>query len=172
MFKQFIKKPIAKIVLVSSILLSPNSIAAKADFEQEIMIKSNRQSGDLKNKIISYLDDVKITQGSLVIEADLVQVLKKDDTDDDIYIAKGNPATFEQLLEDGTPIKLQADEIIYEASSYTITISGNALLSQEGSEVRGSKIIYNTLTERLEAESYSNDTVTTILKPKAKDEQQ
>ncbi|WP_440876215.1 lipopolysaccharide transport periplasmic protein LptA [Thalassotalea sp. PLHSN55] len=143
-------------------------MAEKADFEQEITIKSIRQSGDLKNKIISYLDDVIITQGSLVIRADMVQVLKKAGTNDDIYIAKGKPATFEQRLEDGTPIKLQADEITYQANEHTIIISGNARLSQEGSEVSGSKIIYNTLTERLEAESYSNDTVTTVLKPKTK----
>ena len=169
MFKLSIKKPLAKLLLTASALgFIPLTMAEKSDFEQEITIKSIRQSGDLKNKIISYLDDVIITQGSLVIHADLVQVLKKQGTDDDIYIAKGQPATFEQLLEDGTPIKLEADEIIYEANENTIVISGNARLSQEGSEVTGSKIIYNTLTERLEAESYSNDTVTTVLKPKAK----
>ncbi len=169
MYKQFIKKQTANLILViASLSIIPSAMAAKSDLEQEIMIKSIRQSGDLKNKIISYLDKVVITQGSLVIKADLVQVLKKENTDDDVYIAKGKPATFTQLLEDGTPIKMQADEIIYEATTHSITISGNALLSQEGSEVRGSKIIYNTLTERLEAESYINETVTTILKPKTK----
>ncbi len=169
MFKLSIKKPLANLILAATILgISPLAMAEKADFEQEITIKSIRQSGDLKNKIISYLDDVIITQGSLVIRADMVQVLKKAGTNDDIYIAKGKPATFEQRLEDGTPIKLQADEITYQANEHTIIISGNARLSQEGSEVSGSKIIYNTLTERLEAESYSNDTVTTVLKPKTK----
>lgn len=171
MYKQFIKKQLASLIIgLSALSIIPCAIAAKLDLEQEIMIKSARQSGDLKNKVISYLDDVVITQGSLVIRADIVQVMKKEQTNDDIYIAKGKPATFDQLLEDGTPIKLQADQIIYEASANTIVISGNALLSQEGSEVRGSKIIYNTLTERLEAESYTNETVTTILKPKTKAE--
>lgn len=169
MYKRFIKKPLANLVVaIAALSMVPCAMAAKSDLEQEIMIKSARQSGDLKNKIITYLDDVVITQGSLIIKADLVQVLKKEQTDNDVYIAKGKPATFEQLLEDGTPIKLQADKIIYEASENNITITGNALLSQEGSEVRGNKIIYNTLTERLEAESNKDDTVTTILKPKTK----
>ena len=142
--------------------------AAKIDLEQEIVIKSQRQAGDLKNKIASYLDDVEITQGSLSIQADLVQVYSQVDHETETYIAKGDPAIFEQSLEDGTKITLQADEIRYEPLIYTITISGNALLRQAGSEVTGSKIIYNTLTEQLEAESNKNESVTTILKPKAK----
>lgn len=169
MCKPYIRKQLANLVIgLSALSMIPCALAAKSDLDQEIMIKSARQSGDLKNKVISYLDDVVITQGSLVIRADIVQVMKKEQSDEDVYIAKGKPATFDQLLDDGTPIKLQADQIIYEASAHTIVISGNALLSQEGSEVRGSKIIYNTLTERLEAESYTNETVTTILKPKTK----
>lgn len=171
MFKLFIKKQVTKILLVSAsatLAFLPQAMASKADTEQEIMIKSIKQSGDLKKKIISYHDNVVIRQGTLLINADLVQVMKKANTDDDIYIAQGKPATFKQQLEDGSPIELQADEIIYEAATNTITISGNALLKQEGSQVTGSKIIYNTLTEKLEAESYVNDTVTTILKPKAK----
>ncbi|WP_286265067.1 lipopolysaccharide transport periplasmic protein LptA [Thalassotalea atypica] len=145
--------------------------AAKDDLEREIVIKSKRQAGDLKNKIASYLDDVVITQGSLTIKADLVQVYSQIDHDTETYVAKGNPAHFEQQLEDGTKITLEADEITYEPFNYIITISGNAVLRQAGSEVTGSKIVYNTQTEQLNAESGSSadETVTTILKPKAKD---
>jgi len=169
MCKPFTRKMIAKIALISTALLAaPYTMAAKNDLEKEIVIKSKRQAGDLKNKIASYLDDVKITQGSLVIKADLVQVYSNADNDEETYVAKGKPATFEQLLEDGTPINLQANEIKYEPAINTITISGNALLRQEGSEVSGSKIVYNTKTEQLAAESNSDETVTTILKPKSK----
>lgn len=174
MSKLFIKKLIIKLSL-SLITIATFSVpsfmatAAKIDLEKEIVIKSKRQAGDLKNKIASYLDDVLITQGSLSIQADLVQVYSQPEQDKQTYLAKGQPAVFEQALEDGSKITLQADEIKYEPSINTITISGNALLKQAGSEVTGSKIIYNTLTEQLEAESNSDESVTTILKPKAKD---
>ena len=166
MYKLFIKKLLASLALAS--MLSAPALAAKIDLEQEIFISAKRQAGDLKNKIASYLDDVVITQGSLKIKADLVQVFSQKDQDVQTYVAKGQPATFEQLLEDGSKIRLQADEIKYEPLSFTITISGNALLSQAGSEVSGEKIVYNTLTEQLEAEGGNNQSVTTILKPKAK----
>ena len=46
-----------------------------------------------------------------------------------------------------------------------ITVSGNAVVKQAGSEVSGSKITYNTLSEKLEAESENNQAVTTVLQP-------
>lgn len=169
MYRQFIKKLVSPFLL-SLLIATPSVLAAKIDIEQEIIIKAKRQEGDLKNKIASYLDDVSITQGSLTISADVVQVLSQPNNDNKVYIAKGNPAKFQQLLEDGSPINLQANEIRYEPALHTITISGKALLSQAGSEVSGSKITYNTQTEKLAAESNQNEAVVTILKPRSKDE--
>ena len=166
MYKPFIKKLLASVAALA--LIAAPAWAAKIDLEQEIVIKSKRQAGDLKNKIASYLDDVEITQGTLVIKADLVQVYSQEDHETETYIAKGQPAIFEQQLEDGSIVHLEADEIKYQPLISTITISGNALLRQAGSEVSGDKIVYNTLTEQLEAEGGSDQAVTTILKPKAK----
>lgn len=167
MYRQFIKKLLASAAFFLTVIVS-HAHAAKIDLEKEIHISAARQASDLKNKIASYLDDVVITQGSLSINADLVQVHGSQESEARVYIAKGQPAVFEQKLEDGSKIRLQADEIKYEPQIHTITITGNALLSQAGSEVRGNKIVYNTLTERLAAEGNTESGVTTILKPKAK----
>lgn len=157
------------LILASTILFSHSTLAAKKDLEQEITIKSQRQSADLKNKIASYLDNVNIQQGSISITADIVQVFsnKEESTVEkaDVYLAKGKPAIFQQQLEDGSLISLQADEIKYQPNINLITVSGNAIVKQAGSEVSGSKITYNTLNEKLEAESNTNETVTTVLQP-------
>ena len=159
----------ASLLLITSVIAIPSVTAAKADFEQRIKIDSDRQAADLKNKIASYLDNVKITQGSLVINADIVQVFGEKDSDVKTYLAKGNPATFQQQLDDGKLINLQADEIKYEPGKNMLTISGHALLRQQDSQVSGSRITYNTLTEQLSAESDKNERVTTILEPEIKD---
>ncbi|WP_019027274.1 lipopolysaccharide transport periplasmic protein LptA [Colwellia piezophila] len=152
----------------SLILLSPAQ-AANKDLEQEITIKSQRQAADLKNKIASYLGNVSIRQGSISITADIVKVFslidKKTGIKSDTYLAKGKPAIFQQMLDDGSLISLQADEITYNPNSNNITISGNALVKQAGSEVSGDIITYNTLTEQLEAQSADNRPVTTVLQP-------
>ncbi|MCJ8296498.1 MAG: lipopolysaccharide transport periplasmic protein LptA [Colwellia sp.] len=157
------------IALTCSLFLFSSAHGAKEDLEQEITIKSQRQSADLKNKIASYLDNVSIQQGSISITADIVKVFSSIDKNSgektDTYLAKGNPAVFQQKLEDGSLIRLQADEITYIPNANTITISGNALVKQAGSEVSGNEITYNTLSEKLEAQGSDNQSVTTILQP-------
>lgn len=158
-------------VLLSSLLFSLAAPvnAAKKDLTQEITIKAKRQSADLKNKIASYLDDVSINQGSISIEADIVQVYSQIDNQtnekSDTYLAKGKPAVFKQQLEDGSLISLQANEIKYQPDLHIITVSGNAQVKQAGSQVTGETITYNTSSEKLEAISSDNDSVTTILQP-------
>jgi lipopolysaccharide export system protein LptA len=171
MYKPFIKKLKNNFFcLTALILLIPSANAEKFDVEQEIKISSSRQAADLKNKIFSYIDNVIISQGTLKIHAELVQVITQAENNNKIYIAKGAPATFEQTLQDGSPINLQANEIRYEPSKNIVVISGNALLRQEGSEVSGSKITYNFETEYVNAESLANAKVETVLQPKAKTE--
>jgi lipopolysaccharide export system protein LptA len=161
-----------KIITASTLILISglNTVqAAKKDLTQKITIDSERQSADLKNKIASYLEKVTIRQGSILITADLVQISSKKDPksgeEPKTYLASGKPAIFQQELEDGTLISLQADEVKYLPHLNIITVSGNAVVKQAGSEVSGSKITYNTLSEKLEAESEENQTVTTVLQP-------
>ena len=153
--------------MLSGTLLS-SAFAEKFDISQKIEIDASKQAADLKNKIFSYIDNVVITQGSLIIHADLVQVLTQTGSEEKIYIAKGKPATFEQTLADGTPLNLQADEIRYEPGNNLVIISGNALLQQEDSEVSGSKITYNIDTQYVNAESKTNERTKTIFQPKEK----
>jgi lipopolysaccharide export system protein LptA len=153
--------------IISGSTLFP-ALAEKFDISQQIEIDATRQAIDLKNKVLSYIDNVVITQGTLVITADLVQVITQDNSDDKIYIAKGKPAKFNQILDDGRPIVLQADEIRYEPNNDVVIISGNAILRQEDSEVSGSKITYNFTTEYVNAESLNNEQTKTIFQPKSK----
>jgi lipopolysaccharide export system protein LptA len=164
-------KTLSTSILITSLFLglTAPANAAKKDLNQEITIKSKRQSADLKNKIASYLDDVSINQGSISISADIVQVYSNASNDTaekfDIYIAKGKPAVFQQQLEDGSLISLQANEIKYQPDQYTITVSGNAQVKQAGSKMNGDIITYNTLSEKLEGQSNNDEHVTTILQP-------
>jgi len=169
-FKMTIKKFTIGILVTSlTLVLAVPASAAKKDLNQEITIKSKRQSADLKNKIASYLDDVSITQGSISITADVVQVYSnvndKTGEKSDTYLAKGKPAIFKQQLEDGSLISLQANEIKYQPDHYTITVSGNAQVKQAGSKMNGDVITYNTLNEKLEGQSNSDEHITTILQP-------
>ena len=168
MKKLLIKKiTVSLLYLISFVFIPLATSADKLDIDQEILISADRQAGDLKNKIASYIGDVVIKQGTLIIRADSVKIYQEK-VDEEVYIAEGKPAKFEQILADGSKIILQADEIKYEPAIHLVVISGNALLQQAGSEVKGSRITYNTLTEQLDAIGNSDEKTSTILQPKKK----
>lgn len=164
-------KKLSKTLLLTSFFftLTAPVNAAKKDLTQEITIKSDRLSVDLKNKVASYLDEVTINQGSISIVANIVQVYSNVDDKtkekSDTYLAKGEPAVFQQQLEDGSLISLQANEIMYQPDLYIITVSGNAQVKQAGSKMTGDMITYNTSSEKLEGLSNNDELMTTILQP-------
>jgi len=163
---KLLKNSLLCVILLGTAFSS--TAAEKFDITQKIEIDASRQAGDLKNKVLSYIDNVVITQGTLIIRADLVQVLTQSGSEEKTYIAKGSPATFKQTLADGSPLNLQADEIRYEPENNLIIISGNALLQLEDSQVNGNRITYNTETENYNAESKTNERTKTIFQPKEK----
>ncbi|WP_371188041.1 lipopolysaccharide transport periplasmic protein LptA [Thalassotalea maritima] len=153
------------VALISTVSFA--STAQKADFKKPIKIVAQKQETDLKNRIASYIGGVKISQGSLAIEADLVQVSNIKGTQQKKYLAKGKPAKFSQTLENGDKIELQANEISYSPTTSTVVIRGNAKVSQEGSMVQGETITYNLATETLTADGATDGkgVVTTIIEP-------
>lgn len=96
----------------------------------------------------------KITAEKIVYQLDTEQ-----------FNAQGIPAKLQQALENGDKISLEANSIIYQPSIELITIEGKAKLTQEGSEVLANKIIYNLVTEQMQASGNAEQAVTTILKP-------
>ncbi|MFZ8199054.1 lipopolysaccharide transport periplasmic protein LptA [Alteromonas portus] len=140
------------IPLATSLILAIASgavLASEEDFSQPIKIGSNTQFIDGKNKTALYKEDVLITQGSLVIKADEVEVIATDGSGREIFIARGKPASYSQSLEDGTPVSAQANEIRYEVVNRTISLAGNAELQQDTSKVQGDKITFDMITEQL-----------------------
>ena len=160
------------IPLATSLLLAIASGAVQAseeDFSQPIKIGSNTQFIDGKNKTALYKEDVLITQGSLLIEADEVEVIATDGSGREIFIARGNPASYSQSLEDGTPVSAKANEIRYEVVNRTISLAGNAELQQDSSKVQGDKITFDMITEQLLATGGAGENgegrVTTVFTP-------
>ena len=160
------------IPLATSLFLAIASgavLASEDDFSQPIKIGSNSQFIDGKNKTALYKEDVLITQGSLLIKADEVEVIASEGSGREIFIARGKPASYSQTLEDGTPVSAKANEIRYEVINRTISLAGNAELQQDTSKVQGDNITFDMITEQLLATGGSGEDgegrVTTVFTP-------
>lgn len=166
MYKPFI--PLATSFLLA--LMSCSAIATENDFNKPITVDSKSQFVDGKNKTSLFKDNVSISQGSLVISADEVEVVASQGEGKEVFIARGAPASYSQTLEDGTPVSAKANEIRYEVAKRTISLKGNAELQQDTSMVKGDKITFDMVTEQLLATGGSDGEdgrVTTVFRPEA-----
>ena len=166
MYKPFI--PLATSLILGFFAVTAS--ATESDFNKPIKVDSKSQFVDGKNKTSLFKDNVRISQGTLVINADEVEVVATEGEGREIFIARGAPASYSPTLEDGTPVTAKANEIRYEVVNRTLSLDGNAELQQDTSSVKGDKITFDMITEQLLATgSGDNDEgrVTTVFRPEA-----
>ncbi|UJF21859.1 lipopolysaccharide transport periplasmic protein LptA [Shewanella sp. OMA3-2] len=148
-------------------VLAGNAVAKEGDLKQELKIAAVSQRADVKNNQIIFNGPVKITQGSINIEADELRAFSAENGQTKTLIATGNPATFSQELDDGRIGTASANEIRYDLATTGLLLTGNAKLDQAGSKVTGNVIRYNINAQELIAESTGKgeDRVITIIQP-------
>lgn len=149
-------------------LASNPALATKEDFSKPILIDSLNQRIDLKNNISIFEKNVSIIQGSLSIKAELLRAHRRNQKGSELFIATGNPATYQQTLDDGKVISAQAEKVRYEVATRSLILSGNAQLKQNDSVVRGKTIRYDLVKQELVAEGTDGKPTTTIFNPEKK----
>ncbi len=155
------------VYLVLALLVQPATQAALPDYAQQIQIDADNLAS-LKENVLTYSDNVVITQGSLRINADVLEIDASAGKGREIYSVSGKPVRYSQLLEDGKTVNAFANEMRYEPANRTLTLNGEAELAQSGSLVKASMIKYNVETQELNAASDNSRRVTTIITPEEK----
>lgn len=83
---------------------------------------------------------------------------------------RGKPAEFSQQLKDGGRARGHAGSILYDMTASTVTLRGEAWLSDDGrSEIRGDQLVYNVREQRVQAgkPAGSDERVRIIIRPRA-----
>ncbi|MBT1443906.1 lipopolysaccharide transport periplasmic protein LptA [Shewanella sp. JM162201] len=139
----------------------------KHDLMQEVKILASNSYADLKNKRIVYEGPVRLTQGSLVLNADQLSSFTDEKTGKRILLAKGKPATYQQKVEDGRTVQASANEISYNIDSRVMSLKGSAKVEQDGSQVTADSIVYDIQKQQLTSQSSGkrDDQVITIIQP-------
>jgi lipopolysaccharide export system protein LptA len=158
---------IRPVTLLAALLVSTFTWAAQPDFQQPLSIDSDTSFGDIQTSTLVYEHNVIVQQGSLKILADRLEIDGSAGDGAEVFIATGNPATYSQMMEDGSVVEAQANEIRYERAIRLLTMTGDAELKQRGSLVRASLVRYNIETQQLSAERGDDESgrVRTIFEP-------
>jgi lipopolysaccharide export system protein LptA len=139
----------------------------ETDFTLPVTAASKHQSLDGKKRTSIFIDDVIIRQGSLEILADRVEANASAGKGKEVITANGTPASYTQRLADGSLVVASANEIIYEVESRTISLKGNAAISQNDVKVNGDSIAFDMAKEQIIASGEGDEGVTTVLSPGA-----
>jgi lipopolysaccharide export system protein LptA len=134
------------VALCASLLATP-SHAEKADRDKPLNVEADSVTLDDIKKVSVYAGNVILSQGTLMLRADRVQVTQNAAGLDKVSAA-GSPVTFRQKLDDSEEfIEGFADRIEYNNVSSQLELIGQARLRRGADELRGAQISYNANTE-------------------------
>lgn len=112
------------------------------DRDQPIEVIADRALRDDIRGYTVYSGDVRLTQGSLVIEADKITIFHKTRSADRV-VALGQPSRMQQQQNpDEPPMHAQALRIVYLLDAERIQLRDAARVEQDGAVVNGDAIDY------------------------------
>ena len=133
-------------VLCAALLAAP-AHAEKADRDKPVNLEADTVTLDDIRKVSVYQGNVVLSQGTLMLRADRVQVTQNASGLDKLS-ATGRPAAFRQKLDGRDEfIEGYADRIEYDSVNSQLEMIGQAQLRRGDDELRGAQISYNANTE-------------------------
>jgi len=158
------------ITITLLMVLSPLQIyAAATDRKQPIQIEADSLEVRDDDNISIYTGNVRLEQGSLLIQADRLVIYFNANKDLDLMEMTGRPATYRQLNDDHKEMLGQADKLEYFEPKSLLVLTGNACFSSNGDVIESSTISINTENDNLEAASPEPDKrVRVVIHPKEK----
>ena len=125
-------------------IINGTAAALQSDSEQPIKITSATQEADLNKNIAIFTGDVVITQGSIEIHADRVEVYKAvpEKKQTTHIIAYGKPATFHQVQDDGRPVDALGKKLAYDVDRKVVDIVGDGQVKQLNSQINAENLTY------------------------------
>jgi len=127
-------------------LLATSAHAEKADRDKPVNLEADTVTLDDIKKISVYQGNVVLSQGTLMLRADRVQVTQNADGLDKVS-AIGRPVAFRQKTDSGDEfIEGFADRIEYDGVTSQLELIGQARLRRGNDELHGAQISYNANT--------------------------
>lgn len=142
------------------------SFALPSDRNQQLSLVADRATYNDKSGVTTYTGNVVIEQGTMKLQADSLVANLNSKKEIQTITAKGRPAKFQQQMDANKGLaRGEAQNIVYNADTGIITLTGNAYLYQDGSSIRGNSLKYSMNKGDVEAQGSSSNRVQIIIPP-------
>jgi lipopolysaccharide export system protein LptA len=137
-------KPARNAVVLALLILLPAvpAMALITDRQQPLEVNADRTEGTLGDGRATLSGNVEITQGSLLIRADVARVEKAEGKVQRIELT-GEPAKLEQEIEDQGRVTAEAQRIEYQVATGIVTLTGAADVVHPQYHISGESLQYD-----------------------------
>lgn len=141
--------PIRVACALALVLAAAPAFALKSDRDKPLDVAADSLETTEGQSRTTLQGNVKITQGTLVVESDRAVVHRGRNDAIDRAVLDGRPATLEQDLDDGGRMKARARQIDYDLARDIVVLTGDVVIDQPRGELRGAKVTYEMATGKL-----------------------
>lgn len=137
--------PFSSPVLASALLglfLSPGAFALKTDRAAPMDLTAERWQGSMKSGAQVWTGKVRISQGSLKIQADKGTISYLDGQVG-AALLEGSPAVISQDREGGGEVRAQARRIDYDLNLSKVILTGGVKIEENGNVTTGERFEYS-----------------------------
>ncbi len=173
----FSKLPNAALIVAFLLTLSMPCLAERADREKPIQLEADQVTIDDISKTSTFLGNVRLTQGTMQLVGDRIEVARQGDGFKLVRIY-GDTASFRQKREGlNEYVEGYGKRIEYDTRTATVDFHGLARVKRALDEVRGDHITYSMKTETFQVNGSpaSSDApaqrVRAVLLPKAENDE-
>jgi lipopolysaccharide export system protein LptA len=151
-------------------LLAQLANALPEDRDQPIEIAADSAVINEKQNQAEYSGAVVVTQGTLKLEGDVVNLKTNEVGEVETFVSRGQPARFENLRRktDKEPVRGRASTIYYSYDSDRIVLTGDAIITSEDSGFSGPEITYDLDTGEVTASGNRSKRINMTMQPKKK----
>lgn len=161
-------KRLIPIAWASVLLLGSPAYALKSDADQPISIRAHNVEANERTGVSVYRGNVVLTQGSLRIEGDRLEVtLRKGEAE--LIRAWGKPVRLRMRTDRGEEIRAAAQRAEYHARSRKIDLYRDVELHRDGDVFTGGVVHYALDDETFVAEGGDGGQVSAVIQPAKKE---
>ena len=143
-------------LLGSDALAQNNLNLTSSERQQPVDIQADNTDGSLDGDGISTLcGNVRLSQGSLVVEADCAEITYLKNRIASVRLT-GEPVTWNQTVPDTGPVSASARIIDYSVADGRVEMRGDAELHHPTGDLYGEVLIYDQQTQRFRGEGAGN----------------
>ena len=161
------RAPFQALALLLAAAIAGVAGARSSDRNQPMEIDAGHQTGTFSADSVNVLSGgVHVSQGSLDIRSSTASITLSDG-EPMRAVFSGGPVVLKQVMDDGTPMSVHADNIDYNLRTEIVVFTGNVSIEHPRGTMRGERVVYNLQTGNVESGGEGSGRVHLRILPKA-----